>query len=218
MHVKSVKVFLVILILIGSITYLTAYGSTELRIQTSVFEKDSLKIINEALNYDKMKYKIVAKEVNLPKFWFDIPNEQLLVIILMIILIPLIIYLLFKYKLSSKKVEPTIKQEVEIEDIKKVDLDKLLKEALLDHNYRLALRYRFLIILQKLDLKKLVKWNKQKTNRNYVNEISNPLRGDFRSITNIFDRAWYGNENISGEDYLLLESRFSYFENLINEK
>lgn len=218
MQLKSSKILLLVIGLVFTSICTKATDSTAYSKIAQVFEKDSLNSIVKTLDYDKKKYKIVRKEVDLPEFWFDLPSEKLVVIVLMIILIPLIIFFLFKYKSRNNWIlKPEIK-EVEIEDIKKVDLLKLLNNALLEQDYRLALRYRFLIILQKLDLQKLVKWHKQKTNRNYVNEISTPLKGDFRSITTIFDRAWYGNESISVDDYSLLESRFLYFENLINEK
>lgn len=94
-----------------------------------------------------------------------------------------------------------------LEDINKMNLDKLIADAELKQNYRLAIRYLFLKKLKKLKEAELIDWKIDKTNKDYIVELKKELSGneelkkDFDKITSIFEHIWYGNFEISKEEY-----------------
>lgn len=80
------------------------------------------------------------------------------------------------------------------EILKNEDILSLIDPALQDKNYRLAVRYYYLLTLQKLSGKELIDWQVQKTNHEYIYEIkNNNLRKQFGQLTDVYDYIWYGN-------------------------
>ena len=59
----------------------------------------------------------------------------------------------------------------EDEDIHETDLEALLKKAITNKDYRLAIRYYYLISLRELSNKKIIAYHKEKTNSEYIFEI-----------------------------------------------
>ena len=79
------------------------------------------------------------------------------------------------------------------ENIKQVDFDKLISNALKENNYRLATRYLYLKSLKSLASKKLIEWHYDKTNTDYLNEIKdNKIKSLFKRVSYIYDYVWYG--------------------------
>lgn len=79
------------------------------------------------------------------------------------------------------------------ENIKHVNFDALISEALKDNNYRLATRYSYLKSLKLLTTKNIIDWHYDKTNSDYINEIKNEdIKVTFKRISYIYDYVWYG--------------------------
>jgi len=79
------------------------------------------------------------------------------------------------------------------ETLSVTNFDKLIKKALKNNNYRLATRYEYLKSLQQLSQKEIIKWNYDKTNSEYLNEIKNKTTKDlFKKASYIYDYVWYG--------------------------
>ena len=79
------------------------------------------------------------------------------------------------------------------EALTETNFDKLTKKALKKENYRLATRYLYLKSLQQLSKKEIIKWNFDKTNSEYINEIKNTNTKDlFKRASYIYDYVWYG--------------------------
>ena len=94
--------------------------------------------------------------------------------------------------------------------IKNEDIQALIQKALADKNYRLAVRYYYLYILQLMSEKELIDWQLQKTNRDYQNEIEKPdVKKAFTKITRLYDYVWYGDFGIDGAQYQQAELIFS---------
>ncbi len=71
--------------------------------------------------------------------------------------------------------------------IDEVDLNALLKKALDEKLYFIALRIQYLIVLQNLNENKLIVWKKDKTNGSYLSEMfGNSFYDDFSNLTYIF--------------------------------
>ena len=98
------------------------------------------------------------------------------------------------------------------EIIKEADLDSLIKEAINEKDYRLAIRYYYLKTLKKLIDNELIEWHPDKTNRDYVNELrAKDLKGMFRHLTFIYDYVWYGKFTPAEEDFAEIKNDFNKF-------
>jgi Domain of unknown function (DUF4129) len=92
------------------------------------------------------------------------------------------------------------------------DLAALIKQAVQSGNYRLAIRYQYLQTLYKLSAKNLIEMAADKTNHQYVREITNAnYQNDFAALTLNYEYVWYGEFAIDENIYRRLESGFSQF-------
>ncbi|SFN74526.1 hypothetical protein SAMN04487989_103156 [Bizionia echini] len=134
------------------------------------------------------------------------------------------LYLLIKFLLQSpmssvfKTEEKTIENFGYIEeDIQQVNFENLIKVALKEKNYRLATRYLYLKSLKNLTNKNIIDWHYDKTNSDYLNEISDDsIKQLFKRISYIYDYVWYGefaiDENAfnkNQDDFLTLNKRIN---------
>ena len=103
-----------------------------------------------------------------------------------------------------------------IEDnLETAELDPIIKKAIAAKNFPLAIRLYYLAILKELTLAGAITWKKDKTNRIYVREMQpHRLMEDFRHVTSIFERVWYGDSVLEESGF---ESIQSSFHNLLNE-
>lgn len=90
------------------------------------------------------------------------------------------------------------------------DLQTLIKEALANKDFRLALRYKYLQILHELEQHEIIQWEEQKTNQDYENEIQDKsLKATFKDITYLYDFVWYGNFTIDESGYTKAVIKFN---------
>lgn len=101
---------------------------------------------------------------------------------------------------------------LDVEEIAEVDLDALLEEALGRNDFREAVRFRYLLALQTLDLHGAIRWSRHKTNREYVREAreaGGPALADpFADTTRVFDWVWYGERPVDRDRYARLGPLF----------
>ena len=82
-------------------------------------------------------------------------------------------------------------------DLDNASLNPIIKEADQTANFSLAIRLRYLQIIQGLSKKSLIRWKREKTNGQYLQEIKDPtLKTQFAKATYIFEQIWYGNRPI----------------------
>ncbi|MEQ9219388.1 MAG: hypothetical protein RLO17_15160 [Cyclobacteriaceae bacterium] len=138
------------------------------------------------------------------------PVAQIIIIVVFIILIVLLLYsLVGRDFFSSRSKILTDDQDVADklmdENVSQTDLEKWLEQAISGKNYRMALRIYFLMAIQALDHVGLIKWKKEKTNWEYLDELKDhSLRDSFRSLSVSFDEVWYG-EKVLSEDKMVRE-------------
>ncbi len=83
------------------------------------------------------------------------------------------------------------------------DLPRLIALAINEENYRLAIRYQYLLVLQQLSEKEIIIWEQQKTNEDYNKEVHHKnIHTEFEEITRFYDFVWYGNFEINKLEYL----------------
>ncbi len=95
------------------------------------------------------------------------------------------------------------------EDIHEINFQQVIAKAESDGDYRSAVRYRFLWVLKLLADKKLIMWNREKTNRDYVREIAHlNIHSGFKEVAHIFDHVWYGEFKLTKEHYEQVRKKF----------
>jgi len=100
---------------------------------------------------------------------------------------------------KSKMVAPL---NIEEEHIENIDLDEYINAALVQKNYRLAIRYMYLKSLKLLSLTNVIEWHFEKTNSDYYNEIDNQsLKADFKKVSYLYDHIWYGEFELDEEGF-----------------
>jgi len=129
----------------------------------------------------------------------------------------LILYFIVKFflkvntrSLNLKSTNKSIAKITEEEElINHKDLFKLIQLAIADKNYRLAIRYYYLLVLQKLSEKEFIYWQQEKTNEDYMQEMEqHKLQLDFEKTTYLYDFVWYGNFAINKVEYDKAENDF----------
>lgn len=97
--------------------------------------------------------------------------------------------------------------------IRTEDIPSLIRKAETDRNYRLALRYYYLLILKSLKDAKLIDYKVDKTNQEYKKELeSTDLKEQFNTITHLYDFIWYGNFELEKNEYFHAKTVFEEVE------
>ena len=133
------------------------------------------------------------------------------------ILLGILIFILIKFFLKvnantlwqAKKDDAYVSLSEEEHIIKNEDIQELIRKALAERNFRLAVRYYYLFTLQLMTDKNLIDWQLQKTNDDYLKELKGTrLQEPFRTITRLYDYIWYGNFDLDEVKYMKAESAF----------
>ena len=102
----------------------------------------------------------------------------------------------------------------EDEDIYDVDLESLLQKAMHDKNFRLAIRYYYLMSLKGLSNKKIIEYHKDKTNSEYVFEIENSaMRSEFSYLSYVYTYVWYGEFPVDAQNFKAAQNKYQSFIN-----
>ncbi len=116
------------------------------------------------------------------------------------------------FKPKSKRIKGSVSDLdfKEIEDnLKDSDIENFLEKAIADKEYKVAVRLYFLMTIRDLSEQKMIKWKKDKTNRAYVRETGRfSFNSKFREVTNIFERIWYGDFNLTAGDFTVIQPKF----------
>lgn len=103
-----------------------------------------------------------------------------------------------------------VKYQVIEENIHEMDFEKLIQEAVQQHDYRKGVRLIFLQALKMLADKHFIVWEQGKTNHDYVAELEKgELKTGFNELSFYFEYAWYGNFVVSKEVFVNVQKIFS---------
>lgn len=133
-------------------------------------------------------------------------------IIIGLVLLFLINFLLgkqgnFIFGKRNKKV--TINAEDIPENIHEINFQERIAQYEKNGEYRHAIRYHFLSLLKQLTDKKIIDWNPEKTNKDYIKELSNSQQKQhFQNMAYIYDYVWYGEFALNEERYNQLKTQF----------
>jgi len=111
---------------------------------------------------------------------------------------------------------PSIQLTNDEELINNMQLNELIAQAIQVKDYRLAVRFYYLLILQKLTDKELIVWQQEKTNEDFIREVAKlKIASDFIEITQLYDFVWYGNFEINEPEFLKATTLFNTLKNKI---
>ena len=120
--------------------------------------------------------------------------------------------------LGSQKTPKVFFTEEE-EIIKTKNITELIDKALQNNDYRLAVRYYYLLVLKNLSEKQLIDYEFDKTNSDYIKELkSTDVTQGFEKATTLYDYIWYGNFDVTQENFGKAQQTFNDLERLISKK
>lgn len=94
------------------------------------------------------------------------------------------------------------------------DLERRLQRSLKKENYREAIRVLFTMILKELIRLKQIKWARERTNIDYLNDIKlQKWKGAFSKCVYLFDVVWYGEYILDKTKYDALSITLTEFIN-----
>jgi hypothetical protein len=169
-------------------------------------DKSSSKSENGQSKSKKENPELRSSESNAAPYTINLgPAAQLIVILLFIALIVWLLYTIVGKELfNSQPKNIKISGEIEAHDFsevpQKTDLERWLDKALSSKDYKTAVRVYFLMTIHQLEKKNLIRWKKEKTNWDYLQDLNGHyLQPSFRERTLDFDLIWYGEKPMSEE-------------------
>lgn len=156
----------------------------------------------------------VNEDNNPNNFSFNINNFNWIFILILICAVAYLAYTLLNdgsNKLFTSRKNQKFKSydTITAENITHTDIKTLITNAEKTKDYRLAIRYYYLMVLKQLTLKNLIKYEDDKTNADYMTAIaSQKFSKDFAYTSYIYDYTWYGEFAINIEQYQLAKKSF----------
>ena len=115
---------------------------------------------------------------------------------------------------KAKQIE--VPYEESIENIHEISFNDEIQKAINNNDFRLAVRLLYLKSLKELNDAGRIKWEIDKTNSQYINELRHPdQKHQFRDLTRQFEYVWYGNFNIDKGSFLKISDSFKNFKSVL---
>ncbi|HYE55190.1 MAG TPA: DUF4129 domain-containing protein, partial [Chitinophagaceae bacterium] len=150
--------------------------------------------------------------------WEDRISESWLRYVIFALLVGILLYAIVKIAISNKLIlfkgtGPSMTDE-EQELLQQQNIRDLIAEAEQKQQFRLAVRYRYMQLLQDMDERQLIQLDAKSTNWDYVNRLgSHPLKKQFLLLTRAYEYAWYGEFEVNAEQYGFIKTEFEKLEN-----
>ena len=164
--------------------------------------------------------KPVRKKSSWLELFFFSPITKIFFWLIGCLFIGFILYRLFFtegfFKKRTLQTNVTILKEEEEHLSATTDYSKLILQAIAGKHYRLAIRYHYLQTLQKLSAKEIILFSVDKTNHQYVSELSDkPYKNEFVRLTIAYEYAWYGGFVTDEAMFNSIQTNFKNFNDLI---
>ncbi|WP_027387156.1 DUF4129 domain-containing protein [Chryseobacterium gregarium] len=165
-------------------------------------------------------YKIIESIFGETVFAKSGSIAEVLIRLFAILLVGFLLYFIIRYLIGKegnlffgkKNKKVNIRDEELHENIHEINFPESILQFERSGDFRSAVRYQFLFTLKKLSDKKLIAWNPEKTNKDYVAELKAPhLKNEFYNLSYIFDYVWYGELSITEESYLKFKNQYQSF-------
>jgi len=143
--------------------------------------------------------------------------KNIWIILALVILLALIIFMVPALKKRNQKFKETVIiinfDDLDEQTLRYAEFEMPLINAIRLKDFRTAYRLRYLAVLQKLISKNLIFYKKEKTNYEYLLQLTGKnIYEPFRMLTFNFDGIWYGELPINESVYNELNVYFLNFE------
>ena len=204
----------------------TTYYPDTLKREFRTIESDSVKAVNSDKGFYYKRYmdsllRATQFKVQKPRRRVDLNGSDffssIFGIIFWILAIGLFAYLVYRLFLSNSSFLSRSRKNISsditvVEEENTNDPDSLLRNAIRNGNYRLAVRYLYLQSLQRLSEKKLIEINTNKTNYEYVMEVrKHKFANEFASLTLQYEYVWYGEYPVDERLFEQIQGSFTQF-------
>ncbi len=107
--------------------------------------------------------------------------------------------------------------DAETEDIFAINYQKEIDKAILNGNYRYAIRLMYLRLLKDLSDKNIIRCKQERTNFDYLLQLSSTsYYHDFFRVTRNYEYSWYGQFEVDQEKFNIMRNDFLNFERKVN--
>jgi len=204
----------------------TTYYPDTLKREFRAIESDSVLAVNSDKGFYYKKYmdsllRATQFKVQKPRRRVDLSGadffSSIFGIIFWILAIGLFAYLVYRLFLSNSSFLSRSRKNISsdiavVEEEKASDPDSLLRNAIRNGNYRLAVRYLYLQSLQRLSEKQFIEINSNKTNYEYVMEVRrHKFANEFASLTLQYEYVWYGEYPVDERLFEQIQGSFTQF-------
>ena len=204
----------------------TAYYPDTLKRELRFIVYDSVQAVNADKGFYYKKYmdsllRATQLKVRKPRRNVDLRGadffSSVFGVIFWIIAIGLFGYLVYRLFLSNSSFLSRNRKNIAsdiavVEEENANDPDSLLRNAIKNGNYRLAVRYLYLQSLRRLSEKKFIEINTNKTNYEYVTEIrKHKFANEFASLTLQYEYVWYGEYPVDERLFEQIQNGFTQF-------
>ncbi len=157
---------------------------------------------------------------------FDNPNtpwlSNVLFYVILVAVLGLAIYYIIRLKygsgFSSESKHFSLANSGLVRGNEKIDYDQLIKEAIEENQFKLAIRYLYLKTLHFLHSKKVIAFKDWKSPYDYEKELDSGIVTTYRSLTGLFEHAWYGDFNVSTAEFEEGRKLANTIESKVDEK
>ena len=231
---KYLKILILLLVYICVLPRLNAQTETYLqenlpsKLDTEqtwrdITERTELNEFKEYVEALEKKKKTPEKEEEKDEMEYQLsePHPAVVALIKFLVIaagIGIIAFLLYKLlgevnAPKNRKIKKGRLSEISLEEIEEnmaeADLPDFIQQAIAEENYPLAIRLYYLLIIKELDANGLIVYKKDKTNRSYLRELlGTDFQQNFRQVTQIFERVWYGKEELHKADFQEIQPNF----------
>jgi len=204
----------------------TTYYPDTLKREFRAIESDSVQAVNSDKGFYYKRYmdsllRATQFKVQKPRRSVNLSGSDffssIFGIIFWILAIGLFGYLVYRLFLSNSSFLSRSRKNIAsdiavVEEENASDPDSLLRIAIRNGNYRLAVRYLYLQSLQRLSEKKFIEINSNKTNYEYVMEVRrHKFANEFASLTLQYEYVWYGEYPVNEKLFEQIQGSFTQF-------
>jgi hypothetical protein len=188
------------------------------KIEKKSFNESSWRKTIKGLDYNVKEKKTITKKKNgktpsVKPFDFS-KMAWVFRFFILVLVVGILIFLVFALlnRPRNRKIDPqgiAINIEALEDNLEGSELKPLIQNAMNLGDYQLAIRLYFLETLKQLSVRHLIRFKKNKTNREYLFELrKTPQYAAFQELSLIFDRIRYSGQELSAEAFWAVEPKF----------
>lgn len=153
---------------------------------------------------------------------FSSSTSKFIGVILLLIILIVIVYFIMQGAGSNKDMKVPIALESMPEVLndlpEETNMERFLRLSLEAGDYKTSVRILYIMIIQRMHENSWIVWKKDKTNRDYLNEVrSRKSYVQFRDITLVYEIVWYGDNEITSTEFDRLRPVFDQLRKAVND-